>query len=99
MNWTGLARSLQAGIMGSIGGLLVILLAWLAIRFSTRRIGASLAQAQLCKWNNRGASLLAIAIVGGMLWHVFLVAGANRLPRQDVDHSPVYERMNAIINK
>jgi hypothetical protein len=40
-----------------------------------------------------------IAIVGGMLWHVFLVASANRLPRQDVDHSPVYERMDTIINK
>ena len=99
MNWTGLARSLQPGIVGSIGGLLVILIAWLAIRFSARRTGASLAQAQLCKWTNRGASLLAIAIAGGMLWHVFLVVGANRPPRQDVVDSPVYERMDAIIRK
>jgi hypothetical protein len=99
MNLTGLARSLQPGIMGSIGGLLVILVAWLAIRFSARRTGASRAQAQLCKWNNRGASLLAIAIAGGMLWQVFLVASANRLPRQDVNDAPVYERMDAIIKK
>jgi hypothetical protein len=97
MNWTGLARSLQPEIMGSAGGLLAILIAWLAIRFSTR--GAGVAQAQLCKWTNRGASVLAIAIVGGMLWQVFLVASANRLPRQDVDGSPVYERMDAIIRK
>jgi hypothetical protein len=99
MNWTGLARSLQPGIVGSIGGLLAILIAWLAIRYSARRSGASLAQAQLCKWTNRGASLLAIAIAGGMLWQVFLVASANRLPRQDVEGSPVYERMDAIIKK
>ena len=85
--------------MGSIGGLLAILIAWLAIRFSAQRAGAGLSQAQLCKWNNRGASLLAIAIAGGMLWQVFLVASANRLPRQDVKDSPVYERMDAIIKK
>jgi len=99
MNWTGLARSLQPEIMGSIGGLLAILIVWLAIRFSTRRIGATLAQAQLCKWTDRGACVLAVAIVGGMLLQVFLVASANRLPRQDVDGSPVYERMDAIIKK
>src|SRR5262249_4836339 len=99
MNWTGLARSLQPGIMGSVGGLLVILIAWLGIRFSTRRAGAGVAQAQLCRWTNRGASLLAIAIVAGMLWQVFLAAGTNRLPRQDVDPSLVYERMDAIIKK
>ena len=99
MNWTGLARSLQPEIMVSAGGLLAILITWLAIRFSLRRTGAGGARAQLCKWTNRGASLLAIAIAGGMLWQGFLVASANRLPRQDVDHSQVYERMDAIIKK
>jgi hypothetical protein len=99
MNWTGLARSLQPGIMGSIGALLAIIIAWLAIRLSTRRTGASLAHAQLCKWNNRGASLLAIAIVGAMLWQLSLVVSANRPPRQDVVDAPVYERMDAIIKK
>jgi hypothetical protein len=97
MNWTGLARSLQPGIMGPIGALLAILIVWLAIRFSARCTGASRTQTQLCKWNNRGASLLAIAIVGGILWQIFLVASANRLLRQDVVDSPVYERMEAII--
>jgi hypothetical protein len=99
MNWTGLARSLQPEIMGSTGGLLAILIAWLVIRLSTRRSGAGIGQAQLYKWTNRGASLLAIAIVGGMLWHVFSVISINRLPRQDVDHSPVYERMDAIVKR
>jgi hypothetical protein len=99
MNWTGLARSLQPGIMGSIGGLLAILVAWLVIRFGARRASASLTHAQLCKWSNRGATLLAIAIVAGMLWQVFLVASANRPPRQDADGSPVYERMDAVIRK
>ena len=99
MNWTGLARSLQPGIMGSIGGLLAILITWLAIRFSARRTGASLAHVQLCKWTDRGASLLAIAIVAGMLWQVFLIASVNRPPRQDADGSPVYERMDAVIRK
>lgn len=97
MNWTGLARSLQPEIIGSTGGLLAILSAWLVIRLSTRRGGAGIWQAQLYKWTNRGASLLAIAIVGGMLCHVFAVISINRLPRQDVDGSPVYERMDAVI--
>jgi hypothetical protein len=56
-------------------------------------------RAQLYKWTNRGASLLAIVIVGGMLWHVFSVISINRLPRQDVDGSLVYERMEAIIKR
>ena len=99
MNWTGLARALQPEIMGSTGGLLAILIAWLVIRLSTRRSGAGTGQAQLYKWTNCGASFLAIAIVGGMLWHVFSVISINRLPRQDVDHSPVYERMDAIIKR
>ena len=99
MNWTGLARSLQPEIMGSTGGLLAILIAWLVIRLSTRRSGAGIRQAQLSKLTNRGASFLAIALVGGMLWHAFSVISINRLPRQDVDHSPVYERMDAIIKK
>ena len=99
MNWTGLARSLQPEIMASMGGLLAILIAWLVIRLSTRRSGAGTGQAQLYKWTNRGASLLAIAIVGGMLWHVFSVISINRLPRQDVNDSPVYERMDAIIKR
>jgi hypothetical protein len=50
-------------------------------------------------WADRGASLLALVIVGGMLWHVITVATVNRLPRQDVDGSPVYERMDAITKK
>lgn len=99
MNWTGLVRSLQPEIMGSTGGLLAILIAWLVIRLSTRRSGAGIGQALLCKWTNRSASLLAIAIVGGMLWHVFSVISINRLPRQDVIDSPVYERMDAIIKR
>jgi hypothetical protein len=99
MNWTGLARSIQPEIIGSTSGLLAILIAWLAIRWGCRLTGPSVAQSQLYKWTNRGASLLALAIVGGMLWHVFLVAGINRLPRQDVDRSVVYERMDGIIKK
>jgi hypothetical protein len=43
--------------------------------------------------------VLALVIVGGMVWHVLTVATANRLPRQDVDGSPVYERMDAITKK
>jgi len=99
MNWTGLARSLQPEIIGSTSGLLVILIAWLAMRWCARRAGAGVAPSQLYKWTNRGASLLAIVIVGGLLWHALLVVSINRLPRQDVDRSVVYERMDGIIKK
>jgi hypothetical protein len=99
MNWTGLVRSLQPEIMGSIGGLLAILIAWRVIRLSTRRSGAGIRQAQLNKLTNLSASLMAIAIAGGLLWHAFSVISINRLPRRDVDRSPVYERMDAIIKQ
>ena len=84
----------------AIAGLpMAILVGWLVVRWIIRRGGAGVAQTQLRAWANRGASLLALAIVGGMLWHVMTVAAVNRLPRQDVDGSPVYERMDAITKK
>ena len=99
MNWIGLLRSLQAEIMGLVGALLLILVIWLVVRSIVGRGVAGVAQTRLRAWADRGASLLALVIVGGMLWHVITVAMVNRLPRQDVDGSPVYERMDAITKK
>ena len=99
MNWIGLVRSLQAEIVGSVGALLLILVIWLVVRSVIGRSATGAAQARLRAWTNRGASVLALFIVGGMLWHVITVAAVNRLPRQDVDGSPVYERMDAVTKK
>ena len=99
MNWIGLLRSLQAEIMGSVGALLLILVIWLVVRSAIGRGAAGVARTRVRRWADRGASLLALIAVGGMLWHVVTVATANRLPRQDVDGSPVYERMDAITKK
>ena len=99
MNWIGLVRSLQAEIMGLVGALLLILVIWLVLRSVIGRGAAGVAQMRLRAWADRGASLLALVVVAGMLWHVVTVATANRLPRQDVDGSPVYERMDAITKK
>ena len=82
-----------------MGALLLILFIWLVARSIIARSVASVAQMRLRAWTDRSASLLALAIVGGMLWHVIAVAAVNRLPRQDVDGSPVYERMDTIIKK
>ena len=99
MNWIGLLRSLQGEIIGLVGGLLLVLVVWLAVRSVIGRGAAGVAQARLRAWTDRGALLLAFVIVGGMLWHVMTVADVNRLPRQDVDGSPVYQRMDAITKK
>jgi hypothetical protein len=99
VNWIGLVRSLQAEIMGLVGALLLILVIWLVVRSIVGRGAAGVARTRLRAWTGRGASLLVLVIVGGMLWHVITVATANRLPRQDVDGSPVYERMDAITKK
>ncbi len=99
MNWIGLLRSLQAEIIGLVGGLLLVLVVWLAVRSVIGRGAAGVAQARLRAWTDRGALLLTFVIVGGMLWHVMTVAAVNRLPRQDVDGSPVYQRMDAITKK
>jgi hypothetical protein len=99
VNWIGLLRSVQAEIMGLVGALLAILVVWLVVRSAIGRGAAGVAQTRPRGWADRSASLLALAIVGGMLWHVVTVATANRLPRQDVDGSPVYERMDAITKK
>jgi hypothetical protein len=99
MNWIGLLRSLQAEIMGVAGALVAILVVWLVVRAVIGRGTAGVTQPGLRAWTDRCASLLALVIVVGMLWHVVAVATANRLPRQDVDGSPVYERMDAITKK
>jgi uncharacterized membrane protein YjgN (DUF898 family) len=99
VNWTGLARSLQPEIIGVVGGLLLILVIWLVIRSIVGRTATGAAQARHRAWTDRGAALLALVIVGGLLWHVMTMASVNRLPRQDVDGSSVYERMDAITKK
>ena len=99
MNWIGLLRSLQAEIIGWTGALLLILVIWLVVRSVIGRGAANVAQMRLRAWADRGASLMALVIIGGMLWHVVTVATANRLPRQDVDGSPVYERMDSVTKK
>jgi hypothetical protein len=99
MNWIGLLRSLQAEIMGVAGALVAILIVWLVVRAIIGRGAAGVTQTRLRAWTDRCASLLVLVIVGGMLWHVIAIATANRLPRQDVDGSPVYERMDAITKK
>ena len=99
MNWTGLLRSVQAEIVGLAGALLAILVVWLVVRSAIGRGAAGVARTRVRRWADRGASLLALIVVGGMLWHVITVAAVNRLPRQDVDGSPVYERMDAITKK
>jgi hypothetical protein len=99
VNWIGLVRSLQAEIMGLIGALLLILVIWLVVRSAVGRGASGVARTRLRGWADRGASLLALVVLAGMLWHVVTVATANRLPRRDVDGSPVYERMDAITKK
>jgi hypothetical protein len=99
MNWIGLARSLQAEIIGTVGALLIILVIWLIVRVIIGRSTTGASRARFRSWTDRGASLIALVIIGGMLWHVFTVAAVNRLPRQDVDRSSVYERMDAITKK
>ena len=99
MNWIGLLRSLQAEIMGLVGALLAILVIWLVLRSVIGSSVAGVARTRFRAWADRGASLLALVIVGGMLWHVMTVATVNRLPRQDVDGSAVYERMDSITKK
>jgi hypothetical protein len=99
VNPIGLARSLQPEIVELVGALLLILVIWLGIRSIIKRTAAAGAQVRLRMWTNRGAGVLALVLIGGMMWHVIAVAAINRLPRQDVDGSPVYERMDAINKK
>jgi hypothetical protein len=99
VNWVGFVRSLQTEIMGLVGALLLILVIWLVVRSVIGRGATGAAQARLRVWANRGASLIALIMVGGMLWHVITMAAVNRLPRQDVDGSSVYKRMDAITKK
>jgi cell division protein FtsX len=82
--------------VGLVGALLLILVIWLGIRSVIKRTAPAVAQARLSTWTDRSASVLALVLIGGTLWHVIAVATINRLPRQDVDGSPVYERMDAI---
>jgi uncharacterized membrane protein YjgN (DUF898 family) len=99
VNWTGLARALQPEIMGVVGGLLLVLVVWLVLRSVIGRGLTGAGRARHRAWTDPGAALLALVIVGGLLWHVVMVVSVNRLSRQDVDGSSVYERMDAITKK
>ena len=99
MNPIGFARSLQPEIVGLVGALLLILVIWLGIRSVIKRTAAAVAQVRLRAWTDLGACVVALVLIGGMMWHVIAVATINRLPRQDVDGSPVYEPMDAINKK
>jgi hypothetical protein len=96
VNPIGFARSLQPEIVGLVGALLLILVIWLGIRSVIKRTAAAVAQMRLRTWTDRGACVAALVLIGGMMWHVITVAAINRLPRLDVDGSPVYERMDGI---
>jgi hypothetical protein len=85
--------------MGLVGALLAILVIWLVVRSVIGRGVAGVAQMRFRAWADRGASLMALIVIGGVLWHLITVAAVNRLPRQDVDGWPVYERMDAITKK
>ena len=85
--------------MGLVGALLGILVIWAVVRAIIARGAAGVMQTRLRAWTDRCASLVALVIVGGMLWHVITVAAVNRMPRQDVDGSAVYERMDSITKK
>jgi hypothetical protein len=99
VNWSGLARSLQPEFMRFVGALLLIFVVWLGIRLVIKRTAAAVAQVRLRTWTDRGACVLALILIGGLMWQVIAVVTINRLPRQDVDGSSVYQRMDAITNK
>jgi hypothetical protein len=85
--------------VGLVGPLLLILVTWLGIRSVIKRTTAAVAQVRLRAWTDCGACVLALVLIGGMMWYVIAVATINRFPRHDVDGSPVYERMDAINKK
>jgi hypothetical protein len=99
VNPIGFARSLQPEIVGLVGALLLILVIWLGIRSVIKRTAAAVAQMRLRGWTDRGACVVALVLIAGTMWHVMTVATINRLPRQDVDGSLVYQRMDAINKK
>ena len=77
----------------------MILVIWLGIRSVIKRTAAAVAQMRLRAWTDRGACVVALVLIAGTMWHVITVATINRLPRQDVDGSLVYQRMDAINKK
>jgi hypothetical protein len=44
-----------------------------------------------------GGSARVFPIVGAVLWRAMSLAATDRMPRQDVDGSPIYDRMNTLI--
>lgn len=44
-----------------------------------------------------GGFARVLLIVGAVLWRAMSLAATDRMPRQDVDGSPIYDRMNSLI--
>ena len=88
MFWEGFARSLQGDLMAAGGFLVIIGILYLFL--------SRLAQNdEVKKQFMMGVAALVLLVLAAVMWRAVSMGAVNRMPRQDVDKSGVYDQMNS----
>jgi hypothetical protein len=81
----------------TLGILLVVAILRIIARIALKNALATSRQPGARRLANMGGLALALLIVGAVLWRAMSLAASDRMPRQDVAGSPIYDRTNSLI--
>lgn len=98
-NVEGLARSLQGSIMVLVGVLVVIAICVAIVLHLIKKAEEDHLDSDEAatgrRWTWGAGVSVALLSVGIFVWYAVAVASTNRMPRSDIDKSPVYEQMDS----
>lgn len=96
MFWEGFLRSLSSDIFVGVGSLFVVAILYLIVSIIVRKSANSSEESRDTMVVARViAVVLVVSVVLILFGRAASVAFANRVPRQDIDKSPVYEQMDS----
>jgi uncharacterized membrane protein len=83
--------------LSTLGVLLVVAILRIIARIALKNALATSRQPGARRLANMGGFALVLLIVGAVLWRAMSLAATDRMPRQDVDGSPIYDRISFLI--
>jgi len=99
MNWEGFFRSLSSDFGTAIGSISVVIVAYCVALFFIRRGSSELLEKDnapvVLRTMRRVLGVLVLLTVVVLFGRAASVAFANRMPRNDINKSPVYEQMDS----
>lgn len=100
---TGLLRGLQPDVAAAIGGVLTIIVLWIVVRWLIGKLAGDDTPHGEVRYANgivrTVALFLMFLVVAGAALHAMSYTVSVRIPRADVNGSPVYQDMDRLIKK